>query len=145
MKTFHFPLAAVLTLRKMKQEQALETYAQAVQDCVQKRNAVLAATRRADDLTLLLMQGEGRRFSASMQQAYLSALDAAQAELAHLEKVLALAEQQKELQLKEFLDRKRKTEVLELLREKQQQEHHREEYRKEEIEIEDLVMARRAG
>jgi flagellar export protein FliJ len=144
MKKFQFPLHAVLTLRRMKQEQALEAYAQAVQECVQKRNEVLSATRRADDLTLLLTQPEGQTFSARMQQAYLSALDAARTEVKQLEQALTRAEQQKDAQLKEFLDRKRKAEVLEHLREQQKHNHLREEYRKEELEIEDLVMSKRA-
>jgi flagellar biosynthesis chaperone FliJ len=79
-----------------------------------------------------------------MQQAYLSALDAARTEVKQLEQALTRAEQQKDAQLKEFLDRKRKAEVLEHLREQQKQNHLREEYRKEELEIEDLVMSKRA-
>jgi flagellar export protein FliJ len=142
MKKFEFPLQAVLTLRALKQEQALEIYAKSVQDCATKRSDMILATRRADNLELLLDQKTGTLFSASMRVAYLKALDASREEVVRREKMLEEAEKLKEQRLNEFLDRKRKREVLENLNEKQLNEHLAEGYRKEEIEIEDMVISR---
>lgn len=145
MKKFEFPLQAILTLRAMKQEQALEIYASSVQDCANKRTDMLAAARRADGLEALLCHEEGVMFSASMRQAYLKALEASREDVARREKLLADAEKLKAQRLEEYLDRKRKKEILENLREKQSKEHLAECYRKEEIEIEDLVISRRGS
>jgi len=142
MKKFEFPLQAVLTLRALKQEQALEIYAKSVQDCAAKRSSMLVAARRADDLERLLSQNDGTPFSAAMRHAYLKAFDEARDEVLRREAVLAEAEKVKEKHLGEFLDRKRQKEILEHLREKQIKEHMAEGYRKEELEIEDLVIAR---
>ena len=142
MKKFEFPLQAVLTLRTLKQEQALEIYARSVQDCATKRSEMLSANRRAEDLEHLLDQESGQIFSASMRYAYLKALDASREEVVRREKLLAEAEKLKEQRLNEFLDRKRKKEVLENLSEKQLKEHMAEGFRREEIEIEDMVISR---
>ena len=143
MKKFEFPLQAILTLRTLKQEQALETYAQSVQDCANKRSDVTTAERRSANLETLLEQKDGELYSASMRHAYLKALDASREEVRRRETLLAEAEKLKEKRLQEFLDRKRKREILENLRQKQFEEHRAEGYRKEEIEIEDLVISRR--
>jgi flagellar export protein FliJ len=145
MKKFEFPLQAILTLRAMKQEQALEVYAASVQDCANKRTELICAERRSNDLEKLLEQDEGVKFSASMRQAYLKALDASREEVTRREKLLADAEKLKSQRLEEYLDRKRKKEILENLREKQAKEHLAECHRKEEIEIEDIVIARRGS
>ena len=143
MKKFQFPLQAILTLRMLKQEQALEVYAKSVQDCAVKRGEMIGASRRADSLEALLEYGDGALYSASMRQAYLKALDASREEVKRCEGILAEAEKVKEKNLSDYLDRKRQREILEHLREKQLREHLAEGYRKEEIEIEDLVISRR--
>lgn len=145
MKKFEFPLQAILTLRAMKQEQALEVYATSVQDCANKRAEMVSAGRRADDLEKLLGQREGEKYSAAMRQAYLKALEASREEVVRKGKLLEDAEKLKAQRLEEYLDRKRKKEILDNLREKQTQEHLAESYRKEEIEIEDLVISRRGS
>lgn len=143
MKKFVFPLQAILTLRELKQEQALETYAKSVQDCAAKRSEMVTAARRADSLEALLGQDGGTPYSASMRAAYLRALDASRDEVSRREKILADAEKAKDKNLAEYLDRKKKREILENLREKKTREHLAEAYRREEIEIEDLVISRR--
>jgi len=142
MKRFNFPLQAILTLRALKQEQALEIYAKSVQDCAAKRTTMLAAARRADDLERLLSSDDGAPFSAAMRHAYLKALDEVRDEVTRHENVLAEAEKLKEKHLGDFLDRKSQKEILEHLRERQIKEHMAEGYRKEEMEIEDLVISR---
>jgi len=145
MKKFVFPLQAILTLRELKQEQALETYARSVQDCAAKRSDTLTASRRADSLEKLLAQDTGALYSASMRSAYLKALDASREEVLRREKILAEAEKLKEKNLADYLDRKRKKEIIENLREKKSREHLADAYRREEIEIEDLVISRRGA
>lgn len=142
MKKFQFPLQAILTLRSMKQEQALEIYAKSVQDCADRRKEWLSASRRREDLEKLIGGESSGRFSASMRLAYMKALDEARLEIARRQEALQKAEEAKELRLAEFLDKKRQKEILEHLREKQLKEHLAECYRKEEIEIEDMVIAR---
>jgi flagellar export protein FliJ len=143
MKKFAFPLQAILTLRELKQEQALETYARSVQDCAAKRSEMLVAARRTDSLEALLGRDDGAPYSASMRSAYLRALDASREEVVRKEKVLSDAEKAKDKNLVEYLDRKRKREILENLREKKARTHVTESLRHEEIEIEDLVISRR--
>ena len=145
MKKFEFPLQAILTLRALKQEQALEAYATSVKDCADKMTDALAAERRADNLERLLSPDTGEKFSASMRSAYLKALDVSREDVAHKRKLLEAAETLKSQRLDEYLDRKRKREVLENLREKRSKEQLAEAYRKEEIEIEDLVISRRGS
>lgn len=145
MKKFEFPLQAILTLRSMKQEKALEIYAKSVQDCADKRSQMMNASRRMDDLEKLITTDGSGRFSPAMRQAYMSAFDHAKVELEKREKALEQAEKEKDKHLAEFLDRKRQKEILEHLKEKQLEEHLAESYRKEEVEIEDLVIARRGA
>ncbi|MBN1404013.1 MAG: hypothetical protein JW942_06050 [Opitutales bacterium] len=142
MKKFQFPLQAILTLRGLKQEQALELYAKSVRSCADRRGELIGATRRMENLEKLISEDGSARFSASMRQAYMKALDEARDETQKREKALEEAEKIKDKQLAEFLERKRQKEILEHLREKQLKEHLAESYRKEEIEIEDLVISR---
>ena len=142
MKKFKFPLQAVLTLRRMKEEQALEIYAKSVQECASKRADLANFTRRADDLENLLRQKNGEIFSATMRMAYLHSLRASREEVTRRAKLLEDAEKLREKRLGEFLDRKRKKEILENLNARQLENHLAESRRTEEIEIEDLVISR---
>jgi flagellar export protein FliJ len=142
MKKFEFQLQAVLTLREMKEEQALEIYAKSVRECAAKRAEVARATARVEHLDLLLRQKSGEVFSASMRYAFILTMKASQEDLVKKTKILEDAEILKAKRLGEYLDRKRKKEVLEKLKEHREENHLAEGRRMEEIEIENLVISR---
>jgi len=142
MKKFEFRLQSVLTLREMKEEQALEVYAKSVQDCAAKRTEMLMAAQRTERLETLLRQNDGDVFSASMRYAFLLTMNASREELAKRIKLLEDAETLRAKRLDEYLDRKHKKEILEKLKHRQEENHLAEGRRMEEIEIESLVISR---
>lgn len=144
MRPYKFPLEAVLKLRKMKEEKALDVYAASVNKCIEKRRQLVMAERRHNELTHMVVQGRSNRFSASMQGAYNAALDLARKSIKDAEKAVEQSEREKAGNLKQFLDLKRSAEVLVNLRSTQKEAFEREQQRKEEIEMEDLIMSRRA-
>lgn len=144
MKPFTFPLEAVLTLRKLEEERALEAYASAVHKCVELRGRSERAGQRQRYLNELIGQQRTHTFSANLQEAYATALDEARDETERTLRDLADAEQQKGERLRDFLLAKQKAEILERLRDKKRRVHHTEEQRREEIMIEDLTISRRA-
>jgi flagellar biosynthesis chaperone FliJ len=142
MKKFEFPLQAVLTLREMKEEQALEIYAKSVQECATKKEDLIKAMRRTDYLENLLQQKTGEKFSASMRYAYLLSMNSSREEVARRTKLYDDAEKLKAKRLEEFLDRRHKKEIIEKLKSRQKENHLAEGRRMEEIEIEDLTISR---
>jgi len=144
MRPYKFPLEAVLKLRKMKEEKALDVYTASVNKCVEKRKQLVSAERRHNELTQMVVKGRSSSFSASMQGAYNAALDLAQKSIHDAEKAVEKSESEKAGNLKQFLDLKRSAEVLVNLRSTQKSAFEQEQQRKEEIEMEDLIMSRRA-
>jgi len=143
MRPYKFPLEAVLKLRKMKEEKALDVYAASVNKCIEKRRQLVSAERRHGELTQMVIEGRSTSFSASMQGAYNAALDLAKSSIHDAEKSVEESEREKAGNLKQFLDLKRSAEVLVNLRSTQKESFEKDEIRKEEIEMEDLIMSRR--
>jgi flagellar export protein FliJ len=144
MRPYKFPLEAVLKLRKMKEEKALDVYAASVNKCIEKRRQLVIAERRHNELTQMVLNGRSSSFSASMQGAYHAALDLAKTSIGDAIKAVQKSESEKAGNLKQFLDLKRSAEVLVNLRSTQREAFEHEQQRKEEIEMEDLIMSRRA-
>jgi flagellar export protein FliJ len=145
MKKFEFRLQAVLTLREMKEEQALETYAKSVQDCAAKRAEVVLAAQRLEKLEESLRQKNGEIFTASSRYAFLLNMNASHEDLVRRKKLLKEAEVLRAKRLEEYLDRRHKKEILEKLKGRQKENHLAENRRTEEIEIENNVISRLGG
>jgi flagellar export protein FliJ len=143
MRPFRFPLEAVLKLRRMKEEKALEEYAASVNRSMELRTELLKATQRQGDVAAMVEGARGMRFSASSQQAYSLAMHAAREEVEKTRRKLAQANGEKARLLNLYLETRRNAEVLQNLRAKQADKHRLESLRKEEREIEEMVMARR--
>jgi flagellar export protein FliJ len=141
MKQFRFTLEAVLTLRKMEQEKALEAYAESVSRCLQLRTAVLSAHRRQADLARLLDATRENLFSSAIQEAYLQSMEVARQQAEQLQKNLDTAENEKESRRQFFLSAKRRVDILLNLKDKKKQTYLRETQRNEEKAVEDLVIA----
>jgi|GEM_PF-2520261 len=144
MRPYRFPLEAVLKLRKMKEEKALDEYAASVNKCLEKRTALLAAVNREENLMQMVLEGRRGAFSPKMQSAYNAALDDARKSIRTAEKAVNESERQKEKKLTLFLELKQEAEVLVRLRKQQKVAFEKEQLRKEELELEDLIMSRRA-
>lgn len=142
MKRFEFPLRAVLTLRKLNQEQALEAYAAAVSEFNAAQDTLAKATSQMEQLTRQLGQQMGDRFSGAMRETYMRALEASRAEAEALKVQLEQAASKRDLRLKEYIEQKRKVEIISHLKDKQEAAHTAAELRKEELEVEEIVVSR---
>lgn len=143
MRPFRFPLEAVLKLRRMKEEKALEAYAQSVNRTMEARASLVKATTRQTEIADMVQNARGQRFTATTQQAYSLALHAARDEAEACRRSLAEANAEQSRRLAAYLETRRQAEVLQKLRANQAERHRLDNLRREEREIEEIVMARR--
>lgn len=142
MKKFSFPLQAVLTLRKMRQDDAMRAYAESMQAHAKKEQEFQLAHLEVDSLIGMLNQPAGSTFSAMDQSAKLAALSSAREQLEKKSEELREAKKLLEERLKAFRTARHEAELLGRLREKQFRTHLNQNTRQEELELEELALAR---
>lgn len=137
MRPFRFNLEVLLQLRRQRTEEALGTYAKAVQGRTQAEAAVEAAQGERAQLFLAMSTSRGGRVSTE-QHAYGLRLQAVegliQKRREELEKARALEAQTRE----SYLARRRDVEVLERLRTRRSDEHRKAAFKHEEQLLEDV-------
>lgn len=145
MRKFVFSLEALLKLRRMKEEEALEAYAEAVNATLAAKGRLLDSERRERELQSLMEVARTGSFSPSMQAAYADALGVARSETVKRGKVCEEATAKEEEQLGELLTRRREAEQADRLRTRLEERHNAAEAKAEENMLEDLAMASRAS
>jgi flagellar export protein FliJ len=142
MRPFRFTLESVLTLRSREEETARQSYAEAL--AFQSRTNE-ALEQAMNDLEALQSELSEKRQATSKRDDQIMFIQAIRQQRSFCDAMtqrLARAVQLVEVRMKLWLDARRKTQVLQKLKDKRSQLHDAEMRRLEEREIEDMISAR---
>jgi flagellar export protein FliJ len=142
MRPFRFTLESVLTLRSREEETARQSYAEAL--AFQSRTNE-ALEQAMNDLEALQSELSEKRQATSKRDDQIMFIQAIRQQRSFCDAMtqrLARAAQLVEVRMKLWLDARRKTQVLQKLKDKRSQLHDAEMRRLEEREIEDMISAR---
>ena len=142
MKRFLFRLEPVLGLRAAKENEAQEKYGRASQAVQRAEEDLAEAQTELDRLQEVLNTSRHGRFSKNDQIISLNAIGYQQAICQRAADRLGILKKEAAARLQDLLDARRAHEVLQRLRAKQQAQHQRETERREQVAVDDAVMAR---
>ena len=142
MRPFKFTLESVLTLRSREAETARQSYAEALAFQSRTNEALEQAMNDLDALHEELSEKRQATSKRDDQIMFIQAIRQQRSFCDAMTQRLARAAQLVEVRMKLWLDARRKTQVLQKLREKRSQLHNAEMRRLEEREIEDMISAR---
>ena len=142
MKAFRFRLDSVLTLRAAKENEAKERYALALSAVARAERELANAQTDLERLHEGLESSRTRRFRRNDQIISLNAISYQRSICERNAERLAHSRQEARSRLQDFLTAKRAHEALLRLRAKQQAEHLHEAERREQLAVDDFVMAR---
>lgn len=142
MRPFRFTLESVLTLRSREEETARQSYAEALAFQARTNEALDQAMNDLDALQSELSEKRQATSKRDDQIMFIQAIRQQRSFCDAMTQRLARAVQLVEVRMKLWLDARRKTQVLQKLKEKRGQIHDAEMRRLEEREIEDMISAR---
>lgn len=142
MKAFKFKLESVLTLRRREEEVARESYAEAVAFRLRCEEALEQAMQDLEVLQSELMTKRESLTRRDDQLLFIHAIRQQKDFCTTISQRLARAVQLVQVRHEAWMEARKKTQMLEKLRERHYQRFVYEAQRAEEKEIEDLVMAR---
>ncbi len=142
MRPFRFTLESVLTLRSREEETARQSYAEALAFQARTNEALEQAMNDLDALQSELSEKRQATSKRDDQIMFIQAIRQQRSFCDAMTQRLARAVQLVEVRMKLWLDARRKTQVLQKLKEKRGQIHDAEMRRLEEREIEDMISAR---
>jgi flagellar export protein FliJ len=145
MKPFRFRLESVLTLRAAKESEAQENHARALHAVARAERDLSDAQAELERLHEGLESSRARHFRRNDQIIALNAITYQQTICAHNAERLEHLKKEAQARLQDLLIAKREYEVLLRLRSKQATAHRREAERREQVAVDDLVMARFAS
>jgi flagellar export protein FliJ len=142
MRPFRFTLESVLTLRSREEETARQSYAEALAFQARTNEALEQAMNDLDALQSELSEKRQATSKRDDQIMFIQAIRQQRSFCDAMTQRLARAVQLVEVRMKFWLDARRKTQVLQKLKDKRGQLHDAEMRRREEREIEDMISAR---
>jgi len=142
MRPFRFTLESVLTLRSREEETARQSYAEALAFQARTNEALDQAMNDLDVLQSELSEKRQATSKRDDQIMFIQAIRQQRSFCDAMTQRLARAVQLVEVRMKLWLDARRKTQVLQKLKDKRSQIHDAEMRRLEEREIEDMISAR---
>lgn len=145
MRPFRFRLDPVLTLRASKESEAQENHARALQAVARAERDLSSARAELERLHEGLESSRARRSRRNDQIIALNAISYQQSICERNAERLAHLKKEAQARLQDLLTAKREHEVLLRLRVKQASGHRREAERREQVTVDDLVMARFAA
>jgi flagellar export protein FliJ len=145
MKAFLFRLEPVLALRVAKENEAQEKYAHALKAVAQAEGDLYEARAELERLHEVLDSSRAGRFRRNDQIISLNAMSYQRSICERKAERLAHLQDEAKTRLQDLLAARRAHEVLRRLRAKRQAQHLRETERREQLVVDDLVMARFAG
>ena len=142
MRPFRFTFESVLTLRSREEETARQSYAEALAFQARTNEALDQAMNDLDALQSELSEKRQATSKRDDQIMFIQAIRQQRSFCDAMTQRLARAVQLVEVRMKLWLDARRKTQVLQKLKDKRSQIHDAEMRRLEEREIEDMISAR---
>lgn len=143
MKHFLFRLEAVLRFRQQKCEDAMADYAKAMQRRLSMEEKYREQVDQVMRLNNQVNQIRSGVFSPGMQPSLLWALEESSNELVVCQENTNKAAMEEKNKFEQFLEAKKGVDILLRLREKKENHHRLEEFRREQKEIEEIVCSRR--
>ena len=129
-------------LREKGRDEALQSYGSAMRTRMHQQQISESIQQRIEGMALAIQDRGRKRFPASMQSVYYTALHDAKQQLKESDAVLQEHRAAERERQHEYLERKSRHDVLQRLHDRRREEHFTHEFKEEEKVLEDLANAR---
>ena len=142
MRSFHFKLKALLSLKENKREQALAKFAQSIKEVQRLDEHLFEAKKKYDAVEEKLKERQKGVFRRDQIEALQSSLLLEKENVSEAKLQFNRAKEMQNSRRKIFLDHDSQYKAIDRLREKQKEEHYFNENKKEQLELEDVISSR---
>ena len=142
MRSFHFKLKALLSLKENKREQALTKFVQSIKEVLKLEEQLSEAQKKYHTVQEKLKERQKGVFRRDQIEALQSSLLLERENVSEATLLLSRAKEMQNSRRKIFLDHDSQYKAIDRLQEKQRDEHFFNENRKEQLELEDVIGSR---
>ena len=142
MRSFHFKLKALLSLKENKREQALTKFVQSIKEVLKLEEQLSEAQKKYHTVQEKLKERQKGVFRRDQIEALQSSLLLERENVSEITLLLNRAKEMQNSRRKIFLDHDSQYKAIDRLQEKQRDEHFFNENRKEQLELEDVIGSR---
>lgn len=142
MRSFHFKLKALLSLKENKREQALTKFVQSIKEVLKLEEQLSEAQKKYHTVQEKLKERQKGVFRRDQIEALQSSLLLERENVSEATLLLSRAKEMQNSRRKIFLDHDSQYKAIDRLQEKQRDEHFFNENKKEQLELEDVIGSR---
>ena len=142
MRSFHFKLKALLSLKENKREQALTKFVQSIKEVLKLEEQLSEAQKKYHTVQEKLKERQKGVFRRDQIEALQSSLLLERENVSEATLLLSRAKEMQNSRRKIFLDHDSQYKAIDRLQEKQRDEHFYNENKKEQLELEDVIGSR---
>lgn len=142
MRSFHFKLKALLSLKENKREQALTKFVQSIKEVLKLEEQLSESQKKYHAVQEKLKERQKGVFRRDQIEALQSSLLLERENVSEITLLLNRAKEIQNSRRKIFLDHDSQYKAIDRLQEKQRDEHFFNENRKEQLELEDVIGSR---
>ncbi len=142
MRSFHFKLKALLSLKENKREQALTKFVQSIKEVLKLEEQLSESQKKYHAVQEKLKERQKGVFRRDQIEALQSSLLLERENVSEITLLLNRAKEMQNSRRKIFLDHDSQYKAIDRLQEKQRDEHFFNENRKEQLELEDVIGSR---
>jgi len=141
-RSFHFKLKALLSLKENKREQALTKFVQSIKEVLKLEEQLSESQKKYHAVQEKLKERQKGVFRRDQIEALQSSLLLERENVSEITLLLNRAKEMQNSRRKIFLDHDSQYKAIDRLQEKQRDEHFFNENRKEQLELEDVIGSR---
>ena len=142
MRSFHFKLKALLSLKENNREQALTKFVQSIKEVLKLEEQLSESQKKYHAVQEKLKERQRGVFRRDQIEALQSSLLLERENVSEITLLLNRAKEMQNSRRKIFLDHDSQYKAIDRLQEKQRDEHFFNENRKEQLELEDVIGSR---
>ncbi len=142
MRSFHFKLKALLSLKENNREQALTKFVQSIKEVLKLEEQLSESQKKYHAVQEKLKERQKGVFRRDQIEALQSSLLLERENVSEITLLLNRAKEMQNSRRKIFLDHDSQYKAIDRLQEKQRDEHFFNENRKEQLELEDVIGSR---
>ena len=142
MRSFHFKLKALLSLKENKREQALTKFVQSIKEVLKLEEQLSESQKKYHAVQEKLKERQKGVFRRDQIEALQSSLLLERENVSEATLLLSRAKEMQNSRRKIFLDHDSQYKAIDRLQEKQRDEHFFNENKKEQLELEDVIGSR---
>lgn len=142
MRSFHFKLKALLSLKENNREQALTKFVQSIKEVLKLEEQLSESQKKYHAVQEKLKERQKGVFRRDQIEALQSSLLLERENVSEITLLLNRAKEMQNSRRKIFLDHDSQYKAIDRLQEKQRDEHFFNENRKEQLELEDIIGSR---